>query len=464
MGLTEQEAYGAIINLGIKGKIVNQMGYGYSDLLNSRLKTLELQKYKDNIETVVNENTINLAKTKEINEKEKQEIKSKYEKLGISKEFIDSINVRNLYIANQIIEEYDFKKNLSNEEKSAILQSILSQKGLEKQGSLYLTTLIENLREIGWTEHEAYGIIINLGIHGNIIATSGYGYQKLLGSKTNIMKLWQHKDEVKTSVKDVDIQVAIAKNLNKMQIGNLKIEYEDLGIPKEFISEINEKNLYIVKQIVDRYDFGRKISNEEEKAILQNMLDRKRLGTGYLTTILKELEKIGLTEQEIYGVIINLGINGSVIENRGYSYTELINNTKKVSELSQYKDKMETSVSNSTIKTALVNYLSEEKKKELKRHYEMLGISSEILDRVDERNLYMAKVIVDNYNFGKVLNKREEKAILQSIVGSKGLEKNNSCYLNTLVKKLEKIGLSEQEIFGTIINLGINKSIIEKII
>ena len=461
VGLTEQEAYGAIINLGIKGKIVNQMGYGYSDLLNSRLKTLELQKYKDNIETVVNENTINLAKTKEINEKEKQEIKSKYEKLGISKEFIDSINVRNLYIANQIIEEYDFKRNLSNEEKSAILQSILSQKGLEKQGSLYLTTLIENLREIGWTEHEAYGIIINLGIHGNIIATSGYGYQKLLGSKTNIMKLWQHKDEVKTSVKDVDIQVAIAKNLNKMQIGNLKIEYEDLGIPKEFISEINEKNLYIVKQIVDRYDFGRKISNEEEKAILQNMLDRKRLGTGYLTTILKELEKIGLTEQEIYGVIINLGINGSVIENRGYSYTELINNTKKVSELSQYKDKMETSVSNSTIKTALVNYLSEEKKKELKRHYEMLEISSEILDRVDERNLYMAKVIVDNYNFGKVLDKREEKAILQSIVGSKGLEKNNSCYLNTLAKKLEKIGLSEQEIFGTIINLGINKSIIE---
>ncbi len=462
IGLTEQEAYGAIINLGIKGKIVNQKEYGYSDLLHRRLKILELRKYKDDLETSVNENTIDLAKTKKLSEKDKEEIKSKYESLGISKEFIDLIDIRNLYTAMQIMEEYDFKRNLNNEEKSAILKSILSQKGLERKESLYLTTLINNLLEIGWTEQEAYGIIINLGLNGNII--TGYGYQKLLGNKACAIELMQHKDEIETRVKDVDIQIAISRNLNEVQIENLKREYESIGIPKKFINGIDVRNLYIAKQIVYKYNFKTKISNEEKKAILQNMLDRKTLkkeNTGYISTILKRLEEIGLTEQEIYGVIINLGINESVIEYTGYSYTELIKNTDKIIELSQYKDVMETSVSNITIQTALANYLSEEKKEELKRYYEMLGISLEFVDRIDEKNLYMTKFIVDNYKFNKVLDKREKRALLQSILSSKGLEKKNTYYLTALAKKLEEIGLTEQEIFGIIINLGINKSIID---
>lgn len=62
-----------------------------------------------------------------------------------------------------------------------------------------------------------------------------------------------------------------------------------------------------------------------------------------LATLIQNLEQIGLSTQEIYGMIINLCVSGRATEETGYSYNELLsnkNNTCKT--IKNYKDRVVT--------------------------------------------------------------------------------------------------------------------------
>lgn len=49
-GLKTQEIYGIIINLGVNGNLVNETGYGYGNLFNSRDRISQMVRdYKDDI-------------------------------------------------------------------------------------------------------------------------------------------------------------------------------------------------------------------------------------------------------------------------------------------------------------------------------------------------------------------------------------------------------------------------------
>ena len=259
------------------------------------------------------------------------------------------------------------------------------------------------------------------------------------------------------------IQWAMANQLSQEDRDKLKQEYENLEISKEFINEIDERNLYIAKRIIDEYNFGRQLNNQERRAILQSILNNKLLKRKniYISKLEKNLIKAGFSEQEIYGIIINLGVNEKIIKEAGYGYQNLINNGEKAIELAKHKSEIDTNVSDITIQTAETNQLSEKTLKMLKRQYKDLGFAEEKIEEIHERNLYIAKRIVDNYKFYRELSNEEKRLILQSMLSLKMLEKNNTSYLITLMKNLEKIGLSEQEIYGAMINLGITGKLID---
>ena len=223
----------------------------------------------------------------------------------------------------------------------------------------------------------------------------------------------------------------------------------------------------MAKRIVEGYDFGRELTQEEKRALIQAILDNASLNKEstsrcYLSTLMKNLQQIGLKkEQQIYGTMINLGVNGAVIEEAGYGYDRLLKNQDNLCQrIMQHKDKIETRVGSMTILTALSKTIYGQEEQELQDKLERLGISRDFINKKDARNLYMAKRIVEGYEFGRKLSKKEKRAIIQAIVANSRLD-NKKIYISTLMKRFEKMGLKEQEIYGTIINLGVNRAVLK---
>ena len=407
--------------------------------------------------------TIIRAKADTLKEEDKQVLKRECKTLGVETEFIDNVDERNLYMAKRIVDGYEFGRKLNKEEERALIKAILSNRTLTNGGNVFLTTLVRNLEKIGLNKQEIYGTIINLGANGNVIDTPEYGYYNLLSSKDKILELAQYKDDIETKVSSMTIQWAMANQLNSESKKALKEEYEELKISQELIDEIDERNLYVSKRIVDEYNFSRKLNSQERRAILQSILNNKLLKRKniYISKLEKNVERAGFTEQEIYGIIINLVVNERIIKENGYGYQILINNSEKALGLAQHKSEINTTVTDITIQTAETNQLSEETIEDLKRQYEDLGFLTDNIEEIHEKNLYTAKRIVDNYEFDRKLRDEEKRLLLQSILSPKILRKGRTSYLITIMKNLEKIGLTEQESYGAMMNLAINGNLID---
>ena len=144
--------------------------------------------------------------------------------------------------------------------------------------------------------------------------------------------------------------------MSEETIEDLKRQYEDLGFLTDNIEEIHEKNLYTAKRIVDNYEFDRKLRDEEKRLLLQSILSPKILRKGrtsYLITIMKNLEKIGLTEQESYGAMMNLAINGNLIDNKEYKYIKVLNSPNGILELSKHKNQIKTNIDENMIQNLM---------------------------------------------------------------------------------------------------------------
>ena len=55
------------------------------------------------------------------------------------------------------------------------------------------------------------------------------------------------------------------ENLSNQEIHKVKERLRALGIPNEMIKEKDERNLVMAEKIVEGYNFGRKLSNEEKE-------------------------------------------------------------------------------------------------------------------------------------------------------------------------------------------------------
>ena len=458
-GFTEQEIYGMIMNLGINENIVEYSGYGYNDLLLKTYKVKDLPKYKGKIRTKITTGDLIKAHSMNLSEEEIEELLTEYENLGISREFLEIKDIRNVYTAMELVNRYDFAEVISDTQKRGLLQCILSNSVLNKGNNGKLMELFKELEEIGLTEQEVCGAIINLGVNKHVVPYTGYGYQKLLNSRKEAIKMVEYKDEMDTKVDKFTIQLAEIDSLSSEEIKRLKQECEDLGISKALIDQKDINNLYMAKRICEQYHFEEKLSREEESAIIQSILGNSLLDDNtpriLLLSLIKKLNRIGLTEQEIYGTIINLAIKGKVIEEKGYGYQDLLTKSNRVLALAQYKEKIDSRVDPLTVSQAKVNYLSQDEMNAIKNIYEDYGISREFIEKKDDRNLYLAYQMVNGYK------PEDKRGILYALLTPSALDKGKVQILK-LVQSLCQIGLTPKQAYGAITNLAINGRIISK--
>ncbi len=271
--------------------------------------------------------------------------------MGLDKDFIEAKDIRNIYIANQILEKYKFPINLGEKEKHAIIYSILNNFSLNKKP--FLVSLVTDMENLGLNIQEIYGMIVNMSVSGKVSEELSYSCTNILSNQNEARRtIGQYKDKIQTSVTKATILEAMANNIDESDI---KSKLINLGIDKEIISVVPAKNLYIAEKILEGYNFNRDINFEEKKAILSAILNNKLMKkSNALISLIKYMERVNLNQQEIYGMIINLGINNKVIGKAGYNYSSLLMNSKNCCQtIKQYKGEIQTNVTEETIQKAL---------------------------------------------------------------------------------------------------------------
>jgi len=71
-------------------------------------------------------------------------------------------------------------------------------------------------------------------------------------------------------------------------------------------------------------------------------------------SLIQNMERLNLNEQEIYGMIISGGIEGRILDIKGYRYADLLANKNNAYQtIAQYKDEIQTCVTEETIQKAV---------------------------------------------------------------------------------------------------------------
>lgn len=455
--MKDQEIFEIIIISSI-GKNRGGIGYNYSNLISNSNFLLEYVKsYKDNKPTRLNEVRLMEAFMNTATEQDKEILKKELEVYGISKQFIEKKDFRNLYIANEIIKRYKFETDLKDKEKGLILKNLLRSDILKRDPSL-IRALDVLVTENGLKEQEAYGILINLALGINWKAI-GYQYEKILSSKEKLQELINNKNiNIQPKVSNLSIAIAKSNSLSEEEEKEFIQELINIGISKELIESREIKNLYMAKYILDNYNFKMKLSNQSKSDIFLAIIKNKRFEIGlfcYLSNIMKTLELTGFSEQEIYGIIINSGLNSTVVEDSGFHYSNLLlNKGNCAKKLIEYKGKIKTDFTKGDLIKARFLNLTQEEINNIISMYDELEIDREFTEQKDPRNLYMALEIVNNFKSRYNHTNQQKRGILKEILKSFPLNKGGMGNLIELYKVLEKIGLTEQQIYGTIINWG----------
>lgn len=294
-------------------------------------------------------------------------LKQFYRALGIGDDFIELHKTKNLSSAKEIIEGYDFGRKIADEEKRALLVSILGHSRFTQSIPHNLSKLIRTLDSKGvLTEQEIYGAIIKFGVNGGI---DYFSHSDVISNSQRAEEFAEHCEKKKKEANINDekfsllnvtktmIQRAIADNLSEEQAKKFKKELEEIGVSREYIDSKNIRNLYSAKQIVEGYDFKRDLTNEEKSALIiclvkHSHLNERRKARRYLSTTMQNLEEAGFDEQKRYGIIINTAINKSIVEMPGCGMTELLNSKRKVLGLKEHATEIDSKVTEDTIRKA----------------------------------------------------------------------------------------------------------------
>ena len=459
LGLSPQETYGLIIKLGINGSVLDEGRLSYTALLGNVDNAYQkIKEYKDKFPTQVTEETILAARANGVNAERQEKIKQELIELGIEKDFIEKKDFPNVYVAKEIVENYNFGRPLSQEEKRAIIRAILDNGGLDKKGSRYLTTLMFNLEQSGFNTQEIYGTIINLGVNKKASEEAGFDYSALLN---NIKRTWKIKKHTfQTQVTEGTILAAKANGQTVEERERIKQELVELGLEKEFIEKKNFSNVYIAKEIVENYGFEQDLSIEEKRATIRAILDISGLnqnGRRYLSTLIYNLEQSEFNTHEIYGIIINLGINGSVIDGNGYTYQykTCLSNDSKMWDMKNHKGDLRTGVSKGVLLKAVSEQITEEEHEKMIADYVRMGIDEFFVRSKNVRNLYVVKKLLVEYKFEMELTEEEKKSIAICVLDNPNLNDGKSQYLTRMIRHMEDIGWDIQKIYEIIINLGV---------
>lgn len=451
--LSEQEIYSVVINLIINNTLNSSKGYNSTSLFSGAINLEDVELTEDN--KIVTKSTVLKARSKNYN---REDVIDFINRFGDSDDFISKKKIDNIITAYEIVQNFDwqnrFGRELTEEEKVAIIKSILTNQYMDNKNRVYLTSLIKKMESEGIDEQDTYAIIINLGINGGLKNRYGFDYNSILGGQTKVEDIEFTRDD--KTISEMSVLKSRSETLSIEQEKDLIDSLEMLGIQREFLESKDMRNLFVINSIVEGYNWqksiGRELNEEEKRLIILAMLSNKELNKGISIYIIKELqnlEDMGLTTQEIYATIINFAINSRM----NFSYGKFIHgklNTKsldlkdddkKVSELGLLRVKSEN--------------LSNEEQEALLQSLTRLGIPINFLENKDIKNVYIINHIIEKYNWqeaiGREISRVEKKLLIQRILANSNFNKNQ-CNIKWLIRRLEARGLSEQEVYGFILN------------
>ena len=200
-------------------------------------------------------------------------LKQEFINYGLSQKFIEEKDVRNLYTVKQIVDNYPFEIELNQEEKKAIIHNLLNRVYLNKD-NFYLSRCIEVYEKAGYSKDQIYGMLINLSISSSENSKNRFNYTIALTTPFAFLQNIKENGNIipNYKVSDISILIAQSKSLNKDDIVKLKNELINLGISEDLIKRVDVRNLFLAKQIVDRYNYKRELDNKEKSALICNII------------------------------------------------------------------------------------------------------------------------------------------------------------------------------------------------
>ena len=109
-----------------------------------------------------------------------------------------------------------------------------------------------------------------------------YEYEKVLASNSKLVELLKtYKGKMQSKVSDLSISIVSMNELTKQDEEDIKNELLVLDIPASWIENRDIKNMYMAKQIIDRYDFQVSLSPQNKKDLYMMILGTTTLTKNY---------------------------------------------------------------------------------------------------------------------------------------------------------------------------------------
>ena len=171
---------------------------------------------------------------------------------------------------------------------------------------------------------------------------------------------------LQTSLEIINLDILMGRGKAKEQ---LKSELLEIGVNPTILEEKDYKNIYFAYKILNEYNFDMQLTNKEKARIIEALLrinDFNYTKNEYISNIYNEMEiQLNLSKQDIYGVIINLAVNGIAIDEKGFSYSKVSSKYKYIIPKLKGKEKnLHTNIDEITIASA-IGELTQRVKKEL---------------------------------------------------------------------------------------------------
>lgn len=454
LGMSFKEISGLLINLAVSRK-GTEKEVSYSSLLNnSRNIRKNLSKIKGKMQLEVNESRILEARCRILSKEEKDNIMNRLNKMGISSDFLSSIELDNIYIAQQIVEKYFENQKIDDGIKKSIIINLLKPLNLNTSDTKgYISSLLKRIQDKGYSFIESCGLIINMSMGVNVISKEGYSYSNFLRNRTLANKLDKYKGRINTKVNQAVLEKANWQSLDEKE---RNILYEDLekkyGISIETLKIKSEFNLYLAKRIVDLYDES--LEDSEKGVLIQSILNNSFLNKDkgvLLFPIMNQFEDLWHNPKQMAGMIINLSV-GDALEQTGLSYNEIIQNKRECrNKIKKYKDNIRTNITPITIMKAQINTMGIKQKEEILGELEQLGIDKDTIKNVKFNNLLAGYLLLKKCCEREAISKENQRIFLKRIISCSDLNINATSNLINIIKVLNDSGLNENEILHFLI-------------
>ena len=326
---------GMIVNLSLNDA-VEQISVNYTETLQSANNTINgIKKYKSSIKTSITPIAILEAQINTMEIPEKEQILDEIEKIGIDSDTIKNVKFNNLMIGYLLLKKCCKKDNIVEENQKVFLKKIISGWDLSINATSNLVNTIKVLYDNGLNENEILHFLVNAATNGIIINNKKYAYKDIVtNSRNSHYELANNTNNIETKITYITILKAKSQIADKKEIEKITQRFIKNGIAKELLDERDERDIYVANHIIESVFKETTISEENKNKIIYYMLKNNTLNKKnniHLITVLQNLEKMGLGENECYCLIINCAINGKLCKN--CSYSDLLLGRKKSYEL-----------------------------------------------------------------------------------------------------------------------------------